>query len=255
LIRGVIFDLGSTLIRFEGSWPEVMAESQQALLEQLESEGFVLDTAAFIGEFDQELEAYYREREHEFVELTTAYLLRSVMERFGYPSVDDGTVRRALERMYRVGESRWRPMDGVMGVLDELKAGGYRLGIISNAGDADNVQRLIDQAELRAYFDPILISAAVGLRKPNPALFERVLQEWGLRPKQVVMVGDMLGADILGAQNAGIRNIWLTAEADNPANRTHAGTISPEAVVAALAEVPAMIERLSVTEPGKEQHA
>ncbi len=255
MIRGVIFDLGSTLIRFDGSWPDVMAESQAILTDQLEREGFVFDREAFAQEFRRDLEAYYREREHEFVEITTASILRRVMARFGYPAVDDETVQRALKSMYLVSEARWHPMDGVHAVLEELHGLGYRLALVSNAGDAENVQRLIDKADLRRYFDPILISASVGLRKPNPALFERVLAEWGLPAKQVVMVGDMLGADILGGQNAGMRQIWLTAEADNPANRAHAGTIHPEAVAATLSEIPALIRRMGRTEPKNEAHA
>ncbi len=255
MIRGVIFDLGSTLIRFEGNWPEVMAESQTLLAEQLHQEGFLLDQKAFAEEFRRELEAYYHEREQEFVEVTTASLLRKVMARFGYPAVDEEVVRRALRRMFAISEARWLPMDDVHGVLEELREGGCRLGLVSNAGDADNVQRLIDKADLRSYFDPILISASVGLRKPNPALFERVLQQWGLSAKQVVVVGDMLGADILGGQNAGLRQIWLTAEADNTANRAHAGTIHPEAVAASLAEIPALIRRMGRTEPKSSSRA
>jgi putative hydrolase of the HAD superfamily len=255
MIYGVIFDLGSTLIRFDGSWPEVLDASQQELVAQLNAEGYELDAAAFSAEFRKELEAYYHEREHEFVEVTTAYLMGVVMARFGYPAVDEGAVRRALEKMYAVSEARWQPMDGVESVLTELNQAGYRLGIISNAGDADNVNRLIDAASLRGYFDPIVISAAVGLRKPNPALFQMVLDAWKLPPQQVVMVGDMLGADVLGAQNAGMRPIWLTAEADTPANRAHAGTIHPEAVAATLGEVPGLIRRMSLTEPRDSKHA
>jgi len=255
VIRGVIFDLGSTLIRFDGDWPQVMTESQRILIEQLHQEGFVLDREAFAEDFRRELEAYHLERDQQFVEITTGFLLRKVMARFGYPSVDDEIVRRAMSCMYAVSEARWHPMEGVHAMLEEMRGLGYRLGLISNAGDAENVQRLIDKAELRDYFDPILISASVGLRKPNPALFELVLEQWQLPAKQVVMVGDMLGADILGGQNAGLRQIWLTAEADNPANRAHAGTISPEAVAATLAEVPALIRRMGRTEPRRETHA
>ncbi|MBL8057596.1 MAG: HAD family hydrolase, partial [Anaerolineales bacterium] len=108
---------------------------------------------------------------------------------------------------------------------------------ISNAGDAANVQRLIDQAGLRPYFDPIVISAAVGLRKPNPQIFARVLAAWGRPAAECVMVGDTLGADILGAQLAGLRHVWLTAHADHPANRAHRGNIVPEAEAASLPDL------------------
>jgi HAD superfamily hydrolase (TIGR01549 family) len=168
-----------------------------------------------------------------------------VLAEFGYPEVSDEVIRRALERMYRLTEIHWSLMPGAHQVLDALGQDGHRLGMISNAGNEANVHRLIDNAGLRRYFDPILISAAVGMRKPNPALFEMVLRAWGLPPHEVVMIGDTLGADILGAQNAGIHQIWLTADADTPANRAHAGTIIPEAVASTLSEVPSVLKGLA----------
>ena len=57
------------------------------------------------------------------------------------------------------------------------------------------------------------------------------------------MVGDALGADILGAQLAGLRHVWLTAQADHPANRAHTGNVIPEAEIAALSELPALVKK------------
>jgi FMN phosphatase YigB (HAD superfamily) len=59
------------------------------------------------------------------------------------------------------------------------------------------------------------------------------------------MVGDTLGADILGAQNAGIYAIWITRRADVPANRAHQDTIHPDAAIDSLAEIPGLLEKLS----------
>jgi putative hydrolase of the HAD superfamily len=141
-------------------------------------------------------------------------------------------------------------MEGVYEVLDELRVKGMCLGIISNAGDEGNVQRLIDNAQLRPYFRPIYISAALGIRKPNPKLFEMVLETWDLPADQVVMVGDNLGADILGAQNVGVHQIWLTTQADTPSNREHASVIVPEATAESITEVPALLLQLANTSPG-----
>jgi putative hydrolase of the HAD superfamily len=146
-------------------------------------------------------------------------------------------IAQALQAYYAHSETQWRVMPGAHATLEQLRQAGLRLGLISNAGDDANVQRLIDQAGLRAYFDPILVSAAVGLRKPNPQIFALVLSAWGLPPAECVMVGDTLGADILGAQLAGLRHVWLTAHADHPANQAHRGQIVPEMEVASLPEL------------------
>ena len=115
-------------------------------------------------------------------------------------------------------------------------------GLISNARDAANVERLIDQARLRPWLDPIVISANVGVRKPNPRIFKIVLDYWQLPPDRVVMVGDMLGADILGAHHAGMRGVWATMQTEREANAAHIDTIVPDATIASLSELPPLLD-------------
>ena len=249
MIRGVIFDLGSTLIRFEGEWPEILQESSQVLARQLERDGYNLD-GSFIEAFMQEMQDSYHIRDRDWVERSTSSLLRKVLARFGHREVADEVIEHAIFQFYNVSEAHWSPMEGVYEVLDELRVKGMCLGIISNAGDEGNVQRLIDNAQLRPYFRPIYISAALGIRKPNPKLFEMVLETWDLPADQVVMVGDNLGADILGAQNAGVHQIWLTTQADTPSNRERVSVIIPEATAESITEVPALLPQLIKTSPG-----
>ena len=244
-IRGVIFDLGSTLIRFNGDWPEILQESSRVLTEHLEQVGFNLDGMTFSETLSNEIMESYQARETDWIERTTASLLSRVMARYGYAEVSDEVKERAMIAFYAVSEGRWEPMVGVYDVLDELLSRNLHLGLISNAGDEDNVHRLIDNAKLRSYFEPILISAAEGIRKPNPRLFETVLEAWDIPSHQAVMVGDNLGADILGAQHVGMHQIWLTAQANTTQNQMHEGVIIPEVVADNITEVPALIRHLS----------
>ena len=66
---------------------------------------------------------------------------------------------------------------------------------------------------------------------------------WGVPAAECVMIGDTLGADILGAQLAGMRNVWVTNHAGHPANVAHRGNIVPEAEIPGLAELPALLAR------------
>jgi putative hydrolase of the HAD superfamily len=102
----------------------------------------------------------------------------------------------------------------------------------------------VDNAGIRGYFDFVLSSAACGIRKPNPSIFEVGLEHWRLVPSEAVMVGDTLGADILGARNAGIYSIWITRRADRPSNRDHAGTILPDDQIETLAELPEKLDSM-----------
>jgi 2-haloalkanoic acid dehalogenase type II len=242
-LAGVLFDLGNTLIHFDGAWPDVMQAADAELLSYLQEEGFQLDPDGFVLEFRRRLNEYYQQRESEFIEYTTALVLRTLLTELGHGQIDDVRLRPALRRLYAVSQAHWKREEDTLATLEALKAAGYKLGIISNASDDEDVQTLVDKAEIRPYFEFVLSSAACGIRKPNPAIFGIALEQLGLPAARVAMVGDTLGADILGARNAGLYSIWITRRADTPDNRDHDDTILPDAQIAALAELPALLAR------------
>lgn len=249
MIRGVIFDLGSTLIHFDGDWDLVFEEGLHALSQQLAADGVALDPAAFRDAFRMEMETAQRVRLQDHLERTAESVLRRTLEALGQPPMEDALIQRALRAMFAVSEARWQPMPGLHPMLDALRVQGYRLGLISNASDEPNVRRLLAAAGLDGAFNPQLVSAAEGVRKPNVHLFQRVLSAWQLPPEAVVMVGDTLGEDILGAQHVGLRSIWFTADADTPANRALSGSLQPDASTASLLALPGLIRSLDGADP------
>jgi putative hydrolase of the HAD superfamily len=244
VIRGVIFDLGSTLIRFRGSWTDALGEGRAAMVDYLRQQDYPLDGPRFMEDMKGIFETNFRERRLDHRERSTRSLVQEALSRQGAARVAEGHLDEALKRLYAPSEACWSAVPGVRSVLDQLQARGHRLGLLSNASDVDNVQRLIDAAEVRSYFDPIVISAAAGVRKPTPGLFEAVVHGWGVAAAEAVMVGDMLGEDILGAQRAGLHQIWVEAEADAALNQEHRGVVVPEVSVARLEDVPAAVDRM-----------
>jgi 2-haloalkanoic acid dehalogenase type II len=236
--HAALFDLGNTLIYFDSDWPEVLPEAEQALRQSLQSTGIELASTGFYKKLDARLQAYYAERETEFLEYTTLYVIRSLLAEMGYPAVTEATLRQAVAAMYAVSQAHWQPEVDAVPTLQALRQRGYRLGLVSNAGDDQDVQTLVDKAQLRPYFDVILTSAAQGIRKPNPRIFHTALQALGeCPPENAVMVGDTLGADILGAQNTGMTSIWITRRANSAANQAHLDTIQPDISVNTLSEL------------------
>ena len=240
--EAIFFDLGGTLIFFEGDWPDVFANAIETLTNQLSDSGLDIDFNSFMDDFLSRLNEYFEQRESEFIEHTTAYLLQTTLSDWGYPEVPTSFIDTALQAMYKVSQAHWYPEQDTHETLSTLQEQGYRLAIISNAADNNDVQTLVDNTNIRPYFDLILSSAAIGIRKPNPRIFEIALEKMGILNSQAAMVGDTLGADILGAQNAGIYSIWITRRADTPANQAHADTITADMNIATLMELP---ERLS----------
>jgi len=244
LIRGVIFDLGMTLIQFTGDWDAVLKESWQSLAEYLHDEGYDLDKESFVKAFRELFESRLYERTVDYIEQPTTMLFHQVMTQFGHPDLPQEVIERAIEHFYSISEAHWTPKKGVKAVLDGLREDGLQLALISNAGDVSNVHRLLDKGKLEDYFDPLLVSAAEGIRKPHGDLYQKVLRAWKLLPEQIVMIGDSLMEDILGAQRVGMHQIWLKEHVDTQENLEIVDRIQPEAIAAFFEEIPQIIREM-----------
>jgi putative hydrolase of the HAD superfamily len=238
--------LGSTLLRFGGDWGALLAGGLAPLKEALAAHGCArgrLDER-FDAAYARNVARFFAPGQHDWIQISGAQVLRVTCEELGLPPPGEAAVAAALAAVLGPGEALYEPYPGAHAVLETLRAQGLRLALVSNASDEAHVQRLIDRGELRGYFDPILVSAARGLRKPNPRLFRLVAELWWLPAAEIAVVGDMLGADILGAQLAGMPAIWARMDADNPANAAHAGHIVPDAEIRELAELPGLLAGL-----------
>lgn len=88
----------------------------------------------------------------------------------------------------------------------------YKLCIATN-GIAKIQRNKLTTLNIMNYFSNIFISEEIGYNKPDPLFFESILQNLAVDNKQVLMIGDSLDSDLIGASKAGIHFCWI--------NRTH----------------------------------
>src|SRR5258708_30604151 len=150
MIRGVIFDLGSTLIynQHDINWPLALNRMRGELVAHLQAAGYPIDAAPFLARFAEKVNEYSDQRQSDWVEYTTTWILSSTLAELNLPAPPPEVAQAALAAYYAYSESLWQPVDGLHATLRALAAAGLRLGLISNAADAGNVQRLVDWAEL-----------------------------------------------------------------------------------------------------------
>ena len=119
------------------------------------------------------------------------------------------------------------------------------LGLCSNFTDSETALLVLDEAGLRESLGAVVISEAVGWRKPRREIFEALLAELGVAPAEVLHVGDNLDADVGGAATLGMRTAWLTRRVADPAaaRRAHGGPL-PDFTLADLGELPALLDRI-----------
>lgn len=241
---GVLFDLGSTLIYFNGDWSEVYDGADQAVHRVLREAGYSPEGIDFPSAFRERLQGYHAAREIDLIEHTTEKILIDLLEAEGIVGVPQPVLEEAMARMYAVSQAHWHVEKDAVETLAQLQARGYRLGVISNAANRQDVLTLVEKGGMGSYFDFVLTSAESGMRKPDASIFRKGLAQWGVSPEEVVMVGDLLRPDILGAQQLGIFSIWITRRASSIENQYYTGRISPDAQIAALSELPALMDHL-----------
>jgi len=100
-------------------------------------------------------------------------------------------------------------------VLDRLKDH-YQLILLTNGSPKLQHTKLEISSEIAPYFEHIVISGAFGKGKPDPSIFQFVLDEAGIQADDAMMVGDNLMTDILGASRVGIRSVWINRELKQP---------------------------------------
>lgn len=140
-----------------------------------------------------------------------------------------------------LAEYRWQLVqalpavpDDVIARIRQLRARGWRVAVVTNGG-ADVQRAKLDHLGLLPFLDACCISGELGIRKPDPRIFEIAASRCGRAAADAWMVGDG-EADILGAHGAGIRSIWLHRarawpRADVRANHTASGLLEALALL------------------------
>lgn len=96
--------------------------------------------------------------------------------------------------------------EGTIEVLEYLKPK-YQLHIITN-GFSEVQTKKMKNSKLDVYFDKIITSESVGVKKPNPKIFMYALEQANAQANESIMIGDSWEADIMGAKNIGIKPIF-----------------------------------------------
>lgn len=130
------------------------------------------------------------------------------MDEFDFKSADVARFysRRLLSIIYRQVENQMKDTRTVLSALYPQ----YPMALVSNF--YGNMHTVLKEFQLDQFFPHIIESADVGIRKPDPAIFKAGVDALGLKPEEVVMVGDSMENDILPAKEIGCHTIWLEGE-------------------------------------------
>lgn len=204
-IKGIIFDYGGTIDSNGKHWAEVLWEAYEDNKVPVTKEQFretyvygerYLATHPVI-EPDDNFGVLLRKK----TDLQTGYLFDK-----GYltdKSKSSGYSVAISDQCYNFARQM---VDGEKPILNALRKG-YPMVLVSNF--YGNVQAVLADFGLLEYFDDIIESAVVGVRKPDPAIFGMGVEKLGLPASEIVVIGDSYTKDIVPATKNGCKTIWL----------------------------------------------
>lgn len=199
MIRAVCFDLDNTLWDV---WP-VIRRAEQAMYDflALRYPRVVASlTVEAMRAAREKTAAAYPQMQHDFTFLRMQ-TLRDHAQEFGYAET---MAEEAFDEFIQA-RNEVDLYDDVLPGLERLRTR-FRLFTASN-GNAD-----LARIGLAHYFERTIAARLVGVLKPDPILFWKVIEGTDLRPREVVYVGDDPELDVEGSRRAGMQAVWINRE-------------------------------------------
>ena len=208
-VEHIFFDLDHTLWDFERN----SAEAFKVLLADL---AIPVDVQVFHSVYSPINEAYWEQYRQGLISQQELRLgrLRDSFQQLDV-AVGELVIQQASEAYIDLLTTFTHLMPGTLELLDYLKPN-YTLHIITN-GFREAQARKLAHSSLVAYFDQVIDSESVGVKKPHPLIFESALQRASAKKESALMVGDHLEADVLGALSLG----WQAVHYDPLGKQVH----------------------------------
>jgi FMN phosphatase YigB (HAD superfamily) len=205
VLRGVFFDMGGTLVTYEGTDDPWRAPVLEAIEHEFGEQWWAEPLYSADIRRPPADDPYRQETERwlgEWLQARGAVL-------------DKDQIARLRLAFARPLPTAFALAAGAADALVWCKASGLAVAVLTNTlsrGDTE-VRDDFYRLGLDSLIDHVVTSYSTGWEKPHPAMFERALAEAGITASDACMVGDSLELDMAGAKGAAIRAIWVRARA------------------------------------------
>ncbi len=205
MIKGIIFDYGGTIDTNSLHWSEVLWEGYQSESVPVSKEQF---RECYVYAERALAKHPYIKPEHDFHDLLRIKIdieTRNLVES-GYWNIDEIERKTVSDKIALYCYSYVLRILEVSREVIRRLADSYPLVLVSNF--YGNIHTILKDFELE-YFDEVIESAVVGVRKPDPKIFQMGVDALGLSAEDVVVIGDSFSKDIVPASSIGCKTVWI----------------------------------------------
>ena len=231
-IQTIFFDVGNTL-RIVLKEQDFIDKAEAGLMELIQTQ-----------ESHDELFAKLEERWKKYRKMSKTTLLDvsegELWTQYMLPEYDPNMVYAnapRLTRLWRDHDGRRVVHEGTLETIHELKARGYKLGIIANTVTETEIPDWMCRDGVADCFKTVILSSKVRLRKPDPAIYQLAARCIGSAPENCAYVGDNPVRDVEGAVNAGFGAMILFEDAGTADREGKAPTVQPDYRIRSIPEL------------------
>lgn len=214
-ISGIIFDYGGTIDAHGDHWSEIIYDGYKAA-------GFAIDKELFKEAYVHAERTLAKER-HIFPQHNFGDLMRiKIAIEFGYLENKMGAIEESEKLQKAISdycyEAARKSVEEAKPVLEKLRDR-YPLVLVSNF--YGNIESVLIDFGIRNMFKGIIESAMVGVRKPDPKIFELGAIVMNVPVNEILVVGDSYAKDIRPATSIGCKAVWIKGRPWNDKEETN----------------------------------
>ena len=225
-IDAIFLDLGNTL-RILLKDQEHMARARQKIVELV---GTDEDPVSFCAKLDERYKIY---RKWAFEHLSEAPEAE-MWTRWLVPESSTAKIAplgAELTYQFRQSMGRRVVVDGGREGVSAPPKRGYILGIISNLIGTREIPEWLETENFSPYFKAVVLSSALGIRKPDPAIYLEAARRAGVEPPRCAYVGDNLKRDVTGSRAAGFGQVVILVSPEELAEATITDANCPDVII------------------------
>ncbi len=209
LLRAVLLDLGDTLVHLDRPWDEVFQANLEAIYNYLSKLELQLDHERFMETFMKIFEDAAYKADLYKIEIPMQEIIEKVLRKSKLEVLGVDLIQNATMEFYGPEVEAWQVYPDTIKTLTALKNDGFKMGLVSNAKSDWAVHAILQRRDIEKFFDVVVTSAQLRIRKPRADIFNKALTTLEIKPTEAVFVGDSLEADILGARSFGIKSVHV----------------------------------------------
>ena len=216
-IKALLFDLGGTLVHRSVNDHIADEAAVKDIVNYMNSNGFMVDQEFFLEKYWTHYRNLNEYRESYMIEIPMNVWLSELLYDVSGESLNFTLLSKAEKAIVDARVESAIILPETIGILEELSSR-YNLGIVTNTSSEQITDRVLHNLKLNKFFDCVIASSEVGVRKPYPGIFFQIAREMFIEPEEALFIGDSIKHDIIGSNLVNMKSCLISQKDLEPSN-------------------------------------